>query len=190
MSAQQQEKTSLISNDLIIAEYTALREELLKLTDMQHQLLAITLLSFGTLVGAGIQFSNTEIILIYPIVAVFLAACWFNHAYGIDMLGHYIQKHIEDTVGTNNIGWENHSRYKSIPHSIIAFLGARGIFVITQIIAIIVGTSGNDFSIPLLLIAIISTLISAFFLLGTAWGQKGRKRLVELPSVSPPQIEV
>ncbi len=186
MSSQQQEKSSLTSNDLIIAEYTALREELLKLTDMQHQLIAITLISFGTLVGGGIQFHNTSIILTYPIVAMFLAACWFNHAYGIDMLGHYIQKHIEDAVGINNIGWENHSRNKSIPHAIIAFLGARGIFVITQVIAIIVGTSGTDlFSVPLLLIAVISTIVSAFFLLGTAWGQKGRKRLAETVSSSP-----
>lgn len=177
MSPHQHGSGSLASNDLVIAEYTALREELLKLTDIQHQLIAIALLSFGTLIGAGIQFNNTSIILTYPIIGIFLAAGWLNHAYGIDMLGHYIEKHIEDTVGTNNIGWENHSRKRSIPHTLIAFLGARGIFLITQIIALIMGTSRANFNIPLFLLALLSTIGSLLFLIGIAWVQKGRKRL-------------
>jgi hypothetical protein len=179
MSSDQPDSKSLASNDLVIAEYTALREELLKLTDMQHQLIAIALVAFGALVGAGVQSTNTSIILTYPILAVFLASCWFNHAYGIDMLGDYIQKHIEDTVGTNNIGWENHSRKDSIPHAVIAFLAARGIFVVTQIIAIIIGTSRANFNIPLFIIALLCTIGSTLFLVGVAWAQKGRKRLIK-----------
>jgi hypothetical protein len=179
MSSHQQEADTPISNDLVIAEYTALREELLKLVDIQHQLITLTLLSFGTLVGASVPFNNTSIILTYPIIATFLAAGWFNHAYGIDMLGHYIQEHIENIVGTRNIGWENYSRKISIPHTLVAFLGARGIFVVTQVIALITGVFGAAFNKPLFLLALLSTIVSILLLVGTAWAQKGRKRLTE-----------
>jgi hypothetical protein len=179
MSSYQQVKESYTSHDLIIAEYTALREEMLKLTDMQHQLLAIALLSFGTLMGAGIQFKSTSILLIYPILALFLSAGWFNHAYGIDMLGHYIQNHIEVKVGTENIGWENHSRKNSIPHSLLAFLGARGIFPATQVMALIAGVSVANFNTLLFLTALLSTLTCTIFLITIAWIQRKRKRLIQ-----------
>jgi hypothetical protein len=180
LASSSQEDKFPLSNDLIIAEFTALRDELVKLTDLQHQLLSIALLSFGTLMGAGVQFKNTSIILIYPILVLFLNAAWFNHAYGIDMLGHYIQNHIETRVGTENIGWENHSHENSIPHSILAFLGARGIFPVTQVIALIAGISIAPFNILLFLTALLSTLISVIFLIVIAWAQRKRQRLTRV----------
>lgn len=178
MSSQQPQEQSDISHDLIIAEYTALRDEILRHTDIQHQLITIALLTFGTLMAAGIQFKNTSIILIYPILALFLCANWFSYAYGVDMLGHYIESHIEVTVGTKNIGWESHSRGHSIPHSLLVFLSARGIFPVTQVIALIVGVSLIDFNPWLFLVALLSTIVCIIFVLAIAWAQRGRKRLV------------
>ncbi|HEV2662040.1 MAG TPA: hypothetical protein VGU68_15630 [Ktedonobacteraceae bacterium] len=174
------EEKSPLSHDLIIAEFTALRDEVTKLTDLQHQLFSIALLSFATLMGAGIQFKITPLLLIYPILAVFLNAAWFNHAYGIDMLGHYIQNHIENKVGTENIGWENHSHKNSIPHSILAFLGARGIFPATQVIALIAAVSLGPFNMLLFLTALLSTLICITFVIAIAWAQRKRNRLTKI----------
>lgn len=178
MSSHQQTQQSHLSNDFIVAEFTALREEILKLTDMQHQLVAITVLTFGTLMVGGIQYKNASIILVYPVLALFLSAGWFTHAYGIDMLGHYIQRHIEVKVGIENIGWENHSRNNSIPHYILAFLGARGIFPVTQVIAIIVGISLASYNIPLFFIGVASTLTCIILIMTLALAQRKRKRLV------------
>ncbi len=177
MSSQQPQEQSDTSHDLIIAEYTALRDEIVHLTDMQHQLLALAILTFGTLMGAGVQFKNTSIILIYPILALFISAIWFCHAYGIDMLGHYIESHIEVTVGTKNIGWESYSWGTSIPHSLLVFLGTRGIFPVTQVIALIVGISLVVFNPWLFLVALLSTIMCIIFVLTTVWAQRGRKRL-------------
>ncbi len=179
LSSSSQEEKFPLSNDLIIAEFTALRAELIKLTDLQHQLFSIALLSFATLMGAGIQFKITSLLLIYPILVLFLNAAWFNHAYGIDMLGHYIQNHIESKVGTENIGWENHSHKNSIPHSILAFLGARGIFPATQVIALIAGVSVGPFNKLLFLTALLSTLMCIAFVISIAWAQRKRKRLTK-----------
>lgn len=178
-SLQQQEKFPL-THDLVIAEYTSLREEILKLTDIQHQLVTIALLSFGTLIGTGIAYRNASIILIYPIIALFLSAGWFSHAYGIDLLAHHIQNHIETKVGTEYIGWETqtHSRKLSISHSLLAFWGARGIFPATQWIAIGAGIAVTNFNLLLLFAALLSALLGVIFLPAIAWAQRARNRLV------------
>lgn len=180
MSSLQQKEKFQLTHDLIIAEYTALREEILKLTDIQHQLVTIALLSFGTLIGTGIAYKNASIILIYPIIALFLSAGWFNHAYGIDLLAHHIQNHIEIMAGTEYIGWETqtHSRKLSIPHSLLAFWGARGIFPATQVMALIAGILISDFNLLLFLTALLSTLLCIIFLPAIAWAQRARNRLV------------
>lgn len=177
MSSQQLQEQLPTSHELIIAEYTALRDEILHLTDMQHQLTTITFLTFGTLMAAGIQFKNTSIILIYPILALFVSASWFNYAYDIDVLGDYIESHIEITVGTKNIGWENYTRRRSIPHPLFVLLGARGIFPVTQVITLVTGVSLADFNPWLFLVALLSTIASIIFMLIIARAQRGRKRL-------------
>jgi hypothetical protein len=114
-----------LSPELITAEYCALREEIIKLTEIQFQLIVITLAAFGTILPLGVQIKSASILLVYPILALFLAMEWVNHAFGIDMLGSYIQNKIEHTVGIDNIGWENTSRRRPATQNSIAFWFSR-----------------------------------------------------------------
>lgn len=155
--------------NLIIAEYNALREEILKLTDIQYQIAALALIAPGTLITIGFQLKNaTMIILIYPIFALFLAACWLNNAHGIYRLGLYIRKRIEPKVGEENIGWETFSRQTPMDHYHLGFWGYRAIFIGTAVLAILAALSIATYNwivIVSLVIAIGCTLANAALLL-------------------------
>ena len=61
------------ANPLVAAEYKALRDEILKRVEFRYQLLNITLISAGTLLGAGLNANSAPVLLVYPILAAFLA---------------------------------------------------------------------------------------------------------------------
>jgi hypothetical protein len=180
MSSTQEEKFSS-SVELIVAEYESLREEILKLTEIQSQIVVLALVSFGTILTFGTQYKNAQVILMYPVLVLFLAIGWATNAHGIDMLGSYIQNQIELKVGTENIGWEHFSRKDKISHSLIAFWGSRAIFPVSQIIALAASLSLLDFNaltITLLVIALLSTVLCILFFGRMAWSQAQGKRLV------------
>jgi hypothetical protein len=181
MAPSQEEKKFPISVDLIAAEYTALREEILKLTDIQSQIVVITLVSFGTVLTVGSQIKSAAIILVYPVLALFLAIGWINNAHGIDLLGKYIQDQIEIRVGIENIGWEHFSKKERTQYSFIAFWGSRAIFFVTQILALIVGISAANFNVLtvlLIIVAFLSTILCAILFGKIAWIHRQGKRLV------------
>jgi hypothetical protein len=60
------------SLSLIIAEYNAMREEILKLVENQHQILSLSLIAPGTILAIGFQTRNASIMYLYPILALFL----------------------------------------------------------------------------------------------------------------------
>lgn len=178
MPSPQEKKPFPLSADLIAAEYSALREEILKLTEIQFQILVITLAAFGTMLATGIQYKNAPIVLAYPILALFLAMGWINHAHGIDMLGAYIQNKIESQVGTANIGWENFSRAKPVKHSLLADWLSRMPFIVTQLIALMAGItiiSANVLNIILVIIAVASTGANIFVFATTPRAQIQRR---------------
>lgn len=166
--------------NLVIAEYNALRAEILKLTEIQFQIIVVTLASFGTVLTVGTQVKNAPILLAYPLLALFLVMVWINHAYGIDFLGTYIQNKIECQVGTENIGWESYSRRKPTTHSLLAFWASRAIFVLLQLIALVAGwiiMEVNVLTISLVVLSSISIAISAFVFIRAGITQARGKRL-------------
>ena len=64
------------SVDFLIAEYSALREEILKRTELQHQLILAALVAVGTFLSVGLETNSVLIMLLYPILALFLATAW------------------------------------------------------------------------------------------------------------------
>src|SRR5438874_6849384 len=97
---------------LIVAEYKALREEILKRIEIQHQLISLALAAPATFVGFGIAIKSATLILLYPILATCLSIAWSIHELALMRIWNYIQAQIEEKVG-NQIHWE-HYMYEEV----------------------------------------------------------------------------
>jgi hypothetical protein len=90
-----------------VAEFTALREEILSHQDVQYQLVALAVIAGGTLTTVGLQGNagfGAAALFIYPIFAVFLASTFREHGATIDRIAKYIREQLESQIRGN--GWE------------------------------------------------------------------------------------
>jgi hypothetical protein len=117
-----------------LAEYAALRDEVLKRIEFQNQILNLTLIILGTFVSVGYQLSNGPVILlIYPLIACILSFSWEQHNLRIRQIGVYIRERIESR--TSKGGWEQYRVDIRLKRTGTA-LFARLTFIITQLATI------------------------------------------------------
>ena len=124
---------------LIVAEYGSLRAEILQLIGLQSQLIALTVLAFGTVLSVGFQADKAIIILIYPFLSLILGICWLNHAHAIYRCADYIAQRIEVKFG-KVMGWENFVRTQHLPKAAIGYWGVRSIFMGSSVLSIVAGS--------------------------------------------------
>jgi hypothetical protein len=93
-------------SDFLLAEYKELRGEILKRSEMQHQLISITLVAFAALATVGLKDSPSAL-LAYPMLALFLSAAWSYNDIQIAQLGIYIRYRIEGQLVGGGLGWEH-----------------------------------------------------------------------------------
>ena len=124
-------------NNFLLAEFSALRDEISKRLSFQHQLIVISLVVAGTFFSLSFNSeSDPKIIYIYPVIALFLASGWAYNNIRLKQIGLYIKNNIESNI--INGGWETyriehlHSN-NIIRHSMSVIFG-RGIFIGTQLI--------------------------------------------------------
>jgi hypothetical protein len=122
----------------LLAEYAALRAELLKRIELQHQVISLTLIVFGTMLSFGFQTHSSLIVLLYPVLAFFLTASWAHNGRAIVDLATYIRSQVEAAVGGNNLGWEHRARPPRRLLGRLDFLSVRGIFAGTALLATLV----------------------------------------------------
>jgi hypothetical protein len=130
------------TTDFLFVEYGALREELLKRLDIEHQLFSLAIIAAGTIFIAGVQTSNSHsgalLLFGYPILATFLGASWGHNNRRMWKLRIYIRDFIEQHVGRESPGWETFhatTRLTVGRH----FFASRGVFLGTEVFAILVG---------------------------------------------------
>jgi len=121
-------------------EYSTLRDEILKRVELRTQIL------FGTLALAGVLFgfaSSTPVgILSYPTIAFFLAAAWSQNEIGMKRTSNFIRLQIETRVP--GLSWEGY-RQKNVQSLTkvkgvrLATLSASGVFIGTQLVALLIG---------------------------------------------------
>lgn len=163
-------ETSDVPKDtsLLLAEYSALRDEIVKRLDVEHQLATFTVFVFGTILGIGFQNNKiAPLILIYPTIALFLSIGWSHSDYMTMLIGTYIKERIEAAMRADNMGWEHFLATTRV--SLRYSWDMRGMFISTELIAIVVGVAVAPFNnsfIAVLLIcnAIVSLLLTAFFI--------------------------
>jgi hypothetical protein len=131
-------------------EYKALRDELLKRFELRQQVVSVTLAIAGALIGAGIfqakilyagslNGPSPSIALAYPPIAALLALGWAHLDDRVRVLGSYIRERLEPNIpglGWEGYNWNNRPRVKRLPY---AFISHGGVFIWTQVVAMIVG---------------------------------------------------
>ena len=112
-----------------VAEYSALRDEILKRIEFQNNILNWTFVIAGSVVTFALQSNNAMIVLLYPPIAFGLSASWEQNNLRIRQLGVYIRKRIETRA--SNGGWEQYRIDESVKVTGTAKF-ARGTFIISQ----------------------------------------------------------
>src|SRR5215213_9015593 len=132
--SDQKSVNNIDNKDFALAEYSALRDEILKRIELQHQILNLALIIAGTVISVGFQFSNGPIILlIYPPIALVLSAGWEQNNLRIRQIGAYIRERTEPRSSSG--GWEQYRIDTPVkPTGTARF--ARSAFIITQIVTI------------------------------------------------------
>ncbi len=115
-------------SNFLLAEYRELRAEILKRSEMQHQLISFSLAAMGALMTVGLRDSPSAL-LIYPIVTLGLAIGWAYNDLQIAQLGLYIRHRIEGTL-VGSRGWEHTVALQVASKAIgrLAKLATRGVF--------------------------------------------------------------
>lgn len=126
---------------LMVAEYESLRAEILKLIELQSQLVALAMIAFGTVVSVGFQSKSATIIFTYPIISLLLAVYWLNFAHTTCRCAEYISERIEKRAGPRYMGWENYVRVRPLKKAKLGYWGVRFIFMGSSAVAIVAGFS-------------------------------------------------
>src|SRR2546421_407300 len=90
---------------LTVAEYASLRAEIIKLIELQSQLVSVAVLSVGALLGVAVQQRNAGLAFVYPVLALILGIAWLNHAHAIHRCARYLAQVLEPASG-GAVGWE------------------------------------------------------------------------------------
>lgn len=153
---------------LVVAEYKALREEIVKRIELEHAVLNLTLVATGALFSVGLQAAvPTSVLLIYPMLALFLAAEWMHHHVRDRQMGAYIAE-LENEIP--ELKWE-HWRYRAVTESgslrFVGVFSAAGVFISTQLVGIALAVVKANFTYVewlLLILDVISVIIATAML--------------------------
>lgn len=151
------------SNDKIqfaVAEYNALRNEILKRSEFRYQIVSLTLLIAGTILTFGLQPSSPSYVLFaFPILACFLAGVWAHNVLLSRKIVAYITEHIEGKF--EGLGWSTFSEKQIYSFLWLSgIISTSGIFLGTEIITLVLGLLKSTFTtIDIVLISIDSIAI-------------------------------
>lgn len=155
--------------NVMSAECSELREEIIKRVEIQHQIISLTLIVAGTLFTIGIQKNATPVLLIYPIFSVFLSAGWAHNELQIGYISAYFKDKTESLILPRGMGWENyysnHLKNQGFRFGSLNMLSSRGIFLSTQVVSLLLAwprlknTSEEKAFIAIDLIAVLVTVL-------------------------------
>jgi hypothetical protein len=134
------------SYGLIAAEYTNLRAEIIKLVELQHQILIATLVAVGAFLTIGLQSSSKpSVLLAYPLVSLCLATQWSRDDFRIRQIASYLHR-LE--LKHSELGWVAHLM-KSNPRSFLHegyVYSAVSMFLTAQILTFVISFTKGKFS--------------------------------------------
>jgi hypothetical protein len=141
-------------------EYKTLRDEIVKRIELRQQIVAVTLTLAGVFLSVGLAFD--AVVLIYPILALFLALGWAQNDLRIASTATYIRENIEPSFpGLNFETWNQQRRgenKRTGPWRFVV-LSHGGVFLVTSILAIGIGLANFVLS-PIEILLLVCDFIS------------------------------
>jgi hypothetical protein len=109
--------------NVALAEFNALRAEILSRSTSQQNLLNLTLVATGAI--GSVAFSDTArqpVLLVVPIISCIFGMLYFDHGFAIGNIGRYIRDELTLAVRTESgwphaLGWEDFVRRSMAPPS-------------------------------------------------------------------------
>lgn len=125
--------SNLPSEAFVIAEYEMLRSEVIARIEKSQNVVSLSLVAWGAFVGAALQEEiNPSVLLVYPLIAFFLAAGWAHNEVRMRQIGDYVRM-VE--VRFNYSGWGHALTSLGASGRILRLYGplaASGVFLATQ----------------------------------------------------------
>jgi hypothetical protein len=152
VSLEKDEKSiSMTSTNLqiLLTEYTALRDEIIKRQETRFQLVSLTLIIAGTIFSFGTKDDISVIVLlIYPILGFFLALISVHNQMSLAEISRYLKEKIEDKL--LSMGWEKNIRQLQSNNPKNFFTRTKkipvwGVFIVTEIVAFFLAIPRIDF---------------------------------------------
>jgi hypothetical protein len=166
-------------NALVAAEYVSLRSEIVKLIELQAQLVSLTVISLGAVLGVAVQVRNASLAFVYPMLALILGIAWLNHAHAIHRCARYLSQDFEPRWGEGVLGWERFVRRNPLKFGMLGYWGIRSVFMGSSLASIIIGWSMIETYTLQVTFGIISTLVSVgTFFLFLVWRESSPQDLL------------
>jgi len=144
---------------LVAVEYANLRAEIVKLTELQFQTTAATVVAFGTILSIGIQVRNAAIILVDPILSFVLGVIWLHYANLIARIASHLRD-VEDRVGHHNLSWEHYVQAHPLPRGRFAYWGIRPVFLVSSVLAVVASLPVATPSIAVILFYVLAVIVT------------------------------
>jgi hypothetical protein len=124
---------------LILAQYTSLRNEIIKRSEFRYQFLSLTLIIAGTILTFGLQpTAPPNVLFVFPIIACFLAGIWTHNL----IIPRHISKFIKEEIEAlfDGWGWETSVENQLFTSPWLSgIIAGSGVFLGTSIITLLLG---------------------------------------------------
>ncbi|MFI6030846.1 hypothetical protein [Amycolatopsis magusensis] len=172
------EKSTNGQDALTVAEYVSVRAEILKLIELQSQLVSLTVVTVGAALGVAVQTKNPNLAFIYSLLALILGIMWLNHAHAISRCAEYLSQHFEPRFGNRVLDWERFVRRNPLRFGMLGYWGIRAVFMGSSALACLVGwslTPGGGLQVVAGIVA--SLLCASTVLLFICWREPSPRKL-------------
>ncbi|MDA2806886.1 hypothetical protein [Nocardiopsis suaedae] len=149
-----------VHDELVVAEYVSIRSEIIKLIELQSQIVSLVVVSVGAVLGVAAQTSSSGLAFVYPVLALILGTTWLNHAHSVSRCALYLAQNVELHRGNGALGWEGFVQRNPLRFGMLGYWGVRSIFMGSSLVALAVGWSLIEKDTLLIIAGVISSAIS------------------------------
>src|SRR5436305_9317712 len=166
-----EQEISEVGRSLLVSQYSALRSEIQSRMDQRQQLMTFTMIGAASFFGLGLQsWTSAVTVLCYPVLAFFLGCAWGQHDTRIGEIAVFLRELEDRFLAMFGPGWETWRRAtfkKQSRFSDLISLPARGLFVGSQLLALVLGLARFFVDREMIVVFVVFVIIDGAAVLAT-----------------------